>query len=77
MSDTDFSTITRELCIRFWGKPSSETAKELRWGSGGSKSYSVEKRTWFDHEAQKGGGTIPLIERECSTDRAGAVLEVQ
>lgn len=73
MSDTDFSAFTRELCIRFWGKPSSETAKELRWGSGGSKSFSVEKNVWNDHEAQEGGGTLQLVERECSTDRAGAL----
>lgn len=73
MSDTDYPALTRDLCIRFWGKPTSETAKELRWGSGGSKSYSVEKRTWFDHEAHEGGGTIDLVMRECSTDKAGAL----
>lgn len=73
MSDTDFSTITRELCIRFWGKPTSETAKELRWGSGGSRAYSVEKRVWRDHETDTGGGALDLVQRECSTDRAGAL----
>jgi 5S rRNA maturation endonuclease (ribonuclease M5) len=73
MSDTDYPALTRDLCIRFWGKPTSETAKELRWGSGGSKSYSIEKRTWFDHESHQGGGTIDLVMRECSTDKAGAL----
>jgi hypothetical protein len=73
VSETDFSAFTRELCIRFWGKPVSETAKELRWGSGGSRSFSVEKNVWSDHEAGTGGGTLQLVERECSTDRAGAL----
>ncbi len=73
MSDTDFAGLTEGLCIRFWGKPTEKSAKTLRWGSGGSRSYSFEKQAWYDHEAGKGGGAIALVERECSTDRDGAL----
>lgn len=73
MSDTDFAGLTECLCIRFWGKPTVKTAKELRWGSGGSRKFTYEGMVWYDHEAGLGGGAIELVERECSTDRAGAL----
>lgn len=77
MSDTDFAGLTEGLCIRFWGKPTVKTAKELRWGSGGSRKFSYENLVWFDHEAGLGGGAIDLVMRECSTDREGALAWLQ
>lgn len=77
MSDTDFAGLTEGLCIRFWGKPTVKTAKELRWGSGGSRKFSYDNLVWFDHEAGLGGGAIDLVMRECSTDREGALAWMQ
>lgn len=73
MSDTDFAGLTENLCIRFWGKPAEKTPRGLRWGNGGSRSYSHDKQTWFDHEKQIGGGAIDLVMQEQSFDRAGAL----
>lgn len=73
MSDTDFGGLTEGLAIRFWGKPTTKTAKELRWGSGGSRKFDFASQTWFDHEAGVGGGAIDLVMREASTDRQGAL----
>lgn len=77
MSDTDFAGLTEGLCIRFWGKPTLKTAKELRWGSGGSRKFTYDGMVWYDHEAGKGGGAIELVERECATDREGALAWMQ
>ena len=47
--------------------------RELRYGRRGSLSVDCERGTWFDHEAGEGGGVIALVERECGSDRAGAI----
>lgn len=70
---TDFSALTEQLVLRFWGEPSSKTKTEWRWGSGGSRSYKVDEHVWFDHEADKGGGTIELVMREEGGDKAAAL----
>lgn len=77
MSDTDFAGLTEGLCIRFWGKPTDKTAKTLRWGSGGSRSFNIAEMVWYDHEAGKGGGAIALVMREVGTDRDGALAWMQ
>jgi RecA-family ATPase len=37
---------------------------ELRYGARGSMAIDLRKGTWFDHEANVGGGTLDLIERQ-------------
>ena len=44
-----------------WGKPSSETATELRWGTRGSRVVDRAKGVWYDHERGVGGGTLDLV----------------
>jgi hypothetical protein len=46
-----------------WGDPTSQTANELRFGKHGSKSVSLEKLTWFDHEENEGGGWLKIAKR--------------
>jgi hypothetical protein len=48
----------------YWGEPTSAKRNELRWGTFGSRSVDLRKGTWFDHEAQEGGGVIDLVKRE-------------
>ena len=62
-------TVARELL----GDPTQETKRELRFGTRGSLSVDLEKGTWFDHEANAGGGVIDLVMNETKTDKAGAV----
>ncbi len=67
MSATDkFSHLMRPVAIALWGEPNKALSKgnELRWGSGGSRSVDVAKGTFFDHEANEGGGVLKLVERE-------------
>ena len=62
-----------EIATRFWGEPTSTTAKEWRWGSRGSRSVNLERNVWFDHEANEGGNTIQLVERELGLSHEAAV----
>lgn len=50
-----------------WGEPNrrmSTPGKELRYGTNGSRSVDLQKGTWFDHEAEEGGGVLDLIKKE-------------
>ena len=48
------------------GEPNAKlsSAAELRWGSHGSMSVDLKKGTWFDHEAEQGGGVVDLLRRD-------------
>src|SRR5262249_18960762 len=52
-----------------WGKPSRETATELRWGMHGSRVVNRAKGIWFDHEHGIGGGTLDLALGATKDDR--------
>jgi hypothetical protein len=54
------------VAVRLLGQPNRQlsTSSELRFGSHGSLSVDLEKGTYFDHEAEKGGGVLDLIGRE-------------
>ena len=52
------------LAVHYWGEPNhalSKQGKELRFGTHGSKSVDLVKGTWFDHEADEGGGAASLV----------------
>jgi hypothetical protein len=61
-----------ETAERLWGEPKWITPKEWRWGARGSRSVNLEKNVWFDHEANEGGDTIRLVERELSISHEAA-----
>ncbi len=46
-----------------WGEPTSQSSIELRFGKSGSKSVSLDKLTWFDHEENEGGGWVKLAKK--------------
>lgn len=52
--ESDIENLARKL----WGDPSSQhsTRENLRFGQHGSKSVRIKERTWYDHEANEGGG---------------------
>jgi AAA domain len=66
MVDIDFGALIEPVARELWGDPNPRHSKanELRWGKNGSKSVSLEKGTWHDHEAKVGGGTLDLVESE-------------
>jgi RecA-family ATPase len=61
--DPSWPTIV-ELAIKRWGQPNRKLSKpdEIRFGEKGSKSVRPSDNTWFDHEANEGGGYVDLHE---------------
>ena len=64
---TDLVQHIERVARHLWGEPNdklSKPGKELRFGTHGSKSIDLEKGTWYDHEAEHGGGVADLIRQE-------------
>jgi len=49
------------IAKHYWGEPAEKRGTELRWGNHGSKSVDTRKGTWFDFEANEGGGVIDMV----------------
>jgi AAA domain len=62
----EFAQIIGPLAESLLGEPNRamSTPSELRYGSRGSLSVDLAKGTWFDHEANEGGGALDLVTRE-------------
>lgn len=63
--------VARELL----GEPSAHLSSpaEWRYGTHGSLSIDLTKGTFYDHEADAGGGTLDLVMRQLRCERAEAV----
>jgi hypothetical protein len=57
----DWASLCEPVARIVWGAPSTETTKELRWGTRGSRVLDRHKGVWHDHEKNLGGGTIDLV----------------
>ena len=64
MAANCYTELIGPVARHFWGDPNEQLSKpnELRFGSQGSKSVDLEKNTFFDHEADCGGGVIKLVQ---------------
>src|SRR5215469_293559 len=61
----DFSQFCEAACIKIWGEPQLRTPKQLRWSGNdayGARIFSLQKREWYDHGAQRGGSTLHLVD---------------
>jgi hypothetical protein len=65
------------MAIALLGPPTYKSSKDLRWGSHGSLSVSLEAGKvgyWYDHEVGEGGGFYSLVARYMGfTDQAEAI----
>ena len=52
----DFNTMMEPVAIRLLGEPAQKHGQEWRYGYRGSLAVDIKKGTWFDHEANIGGG---------------------
>ena len=59
----DFNALMEAVALRLLGEPAQKRGHEWRYGNRGSLTIDIEKGTWFDHEANKGGGVVELIRR--------------
>src|SRR5262245_41284493 len=60
----DFNTMMEPVAIRLLGEPAQKHGQEWRYGNRGSLAVDIKKGTWFDHEANIGGGVLDLIRRQ-------------
>lgn len=74
MSD-QFAQHAEAVARRLWGDPNPHLSSktELRFGAHGSRSVDLEKGCFYDHENEKGGGVLALIEAETKLRGAKAV----
>ena len=72
-SQANIGAAMKAVAIELLGEPSIRKKKELRWGNQGSLSVNLDKGTWYDHEAQEGGGVLDLVVREVGCKRAAAI----
>jgi hypothetical protein len=59
----DFSFLMEPVALRLLGQPTQKRGNEWRYGARGSLAIDIKKGTWFDHEANRGGGVVELIRR--------------
>ena len=52
-----------EVAKTYWGEPTLRRGHTLRWGNNGSREVDLRKGTWFDFEANEGGGVIDLVKQ--------------
>lgn len=76
---TDLAAVMPTVAKALFGDPVKEHSSRTEWRyrRRGSLSIDVSKGTWFDHEAQEGGGVLDLIRKEqrCSVGEALRWLE--
>lgn len=73
--DTELSRAMGAVSRDLLGEPNQalSTADELRFGSRGSTSVDLKSGTFFDHEADKGGGVVDLVMLKRHVDKEGAL----
>jgi hypothetical protein len=67
------------IARHYWGEPNAKLSvngRTLRWGTKGSKELDLIKKTWYDFEADEGGGVIDLVKRHGKLGISGSVADV-
>jgi hypothetical protein len=76
MSNGDeFASLIGPVVRKIRGEPNAALSGDVEWryGTHGSLSIDLRKGTWFDHEANQGGGVLDFLKREKGLDKASAV----
>jgi hypothetical protein len=62
-----FAHLMEPVARNLLGEPNKRLSKqdELPYGNRGSLAIDLKKGTFYDHEANEGGGVLDLITREC------------
>jgi hypothetical protein len=60
----------------YWGEPSQKRGHTLRWGTHGSKEVDLRKGTWFDFEANEGGGVVDLVRANEGATIMGSIPDI-
>jgi putative DNA primase/helicase len=60
----DFNALMEPVALRLLGESSQKQGHEWRYRNRGSLVIDIKQGTWFDHEANVGGGVFDLIRRQ-------------
>src|SRR5262249_33207225 len=60
----DFDALMEPVALRLLGEPARKHGSEWRYRGRGSLKVDIKSGTWFDHEANVGGGVFDLIRRQ-------------
>ena len=60
----DFNALMEPVALRLLGEPTQKQGHEWRYRNRGSLVIDIKKGTWFDYEANVGGGVFDLIRRQ-------------
>jgi hypothetical protein len=60
----DFNALMEPVALRLLGEPTQKQGHEWRYRNRGSLGIDIKKGSWFDHEANVGGGVFDLIRRQ-------------
>ena len=60
----EFDSLMESVALHLLGEPTQKRGNERRYGNRGSLSINLANGTWFDHEANEGGGVLDLIRRQ-------------
>lgn len=73
MTTFDQNTIAK-VAAELIGEPNQSLSRgsDVRYGNNGSLSIDTEKNTYFDHEANEGGGIIDLVCRQTDCNKSEA-----
>ena len=65
-ASSEFAPIIGPLAKHLFGDPNPafSTKDEWRYGNNGSLAIDIAKGTWYDFEANEGGGVLDLVQRE-------------
>lgn len=75
--DIDFAALIEPVARELLGEPNRHLCKgnELRFGTHGSVSVDLEKATFYDFEAEAGGGVLDLIRHKGGVPGTADALE--
>ena len=59
----ELAVLIEPVALAIWGKPTERSKTELRFGSKGSVKVDLAKGTWFDFEADEGGGVLDALKK--------------
>ena len=60
----------------YWGEPNQKRGHTLRWGTHGSREVDLRKGTWFDFEANEGGGVVDLVRANEGATIMGSIPDI-
>ena len=72
---SEFAKLMRPVALELMGEPNEKhhDGQEWRYGTRGSFSIRIDNGTYYDNELKEGGGTLDLIQKRRSVDKAGAL----